>query len=281
MKDGLVEDMSWGDYCAVEALNFSRLKPMMRSPLAYKWALDNPQEDTPATLLGTWTHRMILEPNRLGEFAVWGDEPFQEARRGRAWDKFCAVQDGKTIITSKERDHMVGIAVAVRQSPVAGKYLKDKGPTEVSMFWHDDAGRAFKGRIDKLIPRTHTMANLKTTRSSEPHQFGAQAYKLGYHMHEALYWDGYRTLTGTAPKQKIIAFESKAPYEGAVYRITPDVRLQGLEDLQALLDRLAFCEKHNTWPPEMDEESDLILPSYAISEESELAETELTTEEGE
>lgn len=280
MKDGFVEGMSYAEYAAVDALNFSRLKPMMRSPLAYKWALDNPQEDTAATLLGTWIHRMILEPNRLGEFVVWGDLEEQKVRRGRVWDEFCAVQDGNEIITANERDQMVGVSVAVRQSALAGKYLKDKGPTEVSMFWHNDSGRACKGRIDKLIPAKHTMVNLKTTRSSQPNQFGAQAYKLGYYMHEAFYWDGYRLLTGTAPKQKLIAFESKAPYEGAVYRIPTDVRIQGLEDLQTLLDRLAFCEKHNTWPPEMEEESDLILPSYAISEESDLVETELTTEEG-
>lgn len=277
-KEGFFEGLPFAEYAAVDALNFSQLKPMMRSPLAYKYALDHPEEETPAQFLGTLTHRLILEPNLVGEFAVWGELPEQKVRRGKVWDEFLAVCDGKEVITVDERDQMVGMAAAVRKFPPARKYLADSGPTEISMFWEED-GRRFKGRIDKLIERTHTMVNLKTTRTCQPYKFGAQAFTLGYYMHEALYWSGYKILTGTAPKQKIIAVESKPPHEAAVYRITPDVRLQGLEDLQALLDKLAYCEKTNTWPAEMEEESDLTLPSYAMNTvDDDLAELALTTE---
>lgn len=278
-KEGFVEGLPFSEYAAVDALNFSQLKPMMRSPLAYKYALDHPQEETPALFLGTLTHRLILEPNLVGEFAVWGELPDQKVRRGKVWDEFLAVFDGKEVITVGERDDMVGMAAAVRKFPSARKYLADSGPTEISMFWEEN-GRRFKGRIDKLIKRTHTMVNLKTARTCQPYKFGAQAFTLGYYMHEALYWSGYKILTGTAPKQKIIAVESKAPHEAAVYRITPDVRTQGLEDLHELLERLAFCEKSNTWPAEMDEESDLTLPTYAIREpDADLGEMAIAEEE--
>jgi hypothetical protein len=277
-EDGFVEHMPYEEYAEIDALNFSTLKPMMRSPLAYKWALDNPHEETAAMMLGTATHRMILEPNRIGEFAVWGDTEEEKVRRGKVWDAFLAVQDGKTVITANERDAMVGISTMVRKNPLAAKYLRDEGPTEVSMFWHDrTTGRAFKGRIDKLIPEKHIMVNLKTCRSSQPRRFGAQAFQLGYYAHEALYWDGYKQLTGESAKQKIIAFESKEPWEGAVYRITPDVRLLGLEKIQELLTRLQWCEENNSWPPEMEEESDLILPSYAMESDPESLE-EFSTE---
>jgi exodeoxyribonuclease VIII len=277
-KEGFVEGLPYEEYAAVDALNFSRLKPMMRSPLAYKYALDNPSEETPAQFLGTLTHRLILEPNLVGEFAVWGELPEQKVRRGKVWDDFLATCDGKEVITVAERDDMVGMAVTVRRFPAARKYLADEGPTEISMFWEEN-GLRFKGRIDKLIKRKNVTVNLKTTCSCQPYKFGAQAFKFGYYMHEAMYWSGYKILTGTAPKQKIVAVESKAPHESAVYRIPPDVRLQGLEDLQALLDKLAYCEKTNTWPAEMEEESDLVLPSYAMNTvEDDLAELTLASE---
>lgn len=278
LPEGFVENMPYDEYTAVPALNFSTLKHMMRSPLCYRWHLDHPEEETPAMVLGSATHRMILEPGRVGEYAVWGELEEQKVRRGKVWEAFCAVQDGKEIITVAERDSMIGIAVAVRNSPPARKYLIDEGPIEVSMFWEMD-GRRFKGRIDKLIPAKHITVNLKTTRSCQPRRFGAQCFALGYYMHEALYWDGYKTLTGHAPKQKIVAFESKPPHEGATYRIPPDVRLQGMEDLHALLDRLAWCEKTDVWPAEMEEESDLILPTYAMSDPDSLEEFAVQEEE--
>jgi hypothetical protein len=279
-EDGFVEHMPYEEYAEIDALNFSTLKPMMRSPLAYKWALDNPAVETDPQKIGTVVHRMILEPNNLGELAVWGDMPDEKVRRGQVWDRFQEKNAGKTILTRSEKEFVVGCTVAVRRNPLAMKYLRQDGPTEVSMFWHDNVtGRAMKGRIDKLIPKKHTMANLKTTRSCQPYKFGAQAYSLGYYMHEAMYASGYQQLTGEMPKQKLIAFESRAPYEGAVYRIPPDVRLQGLEDFYKLLAKLAECERTDHWPAEMEEESDLILPSYAISSEDDLAELSLTEEE--
>jgi hypothetical protein len=279
LPEGFVENMPFEEYAAVPAMNFSSLKHMMRSPLKYKWFLDHPEAATAAMVLGNATHKMILEPERVNNFAVWGEEDDQKVRRGKVWEAFQEAHASKEIITASERDAMVGIAVSVRRHLAARKYLTAAGPTEVSMFWEMD-GRRFKGRIDKLIPAMHTTVNLKTTVSSEPHRFGGQAFKLGYYMHEALYWEGYKILTGAVPRQKIIAFESRAPYEGAVYRLTPDVRLQGLEDLHGLLDRLAHCEKTNTWPAEMEEESDLILPSYAMaSGDEDLAELAIDTEE--
>ena len=279
--DGFVENMPYEEYAAVKAINFSQLRPMMRSPLAYRWAMDNPEPETDAQKIGTVVHRMILEPNNLGELAVWGNLEDQKVRHGKVWNAFREENAGRTILTQSEKEYVVQTTVAVRRNLLARKYLAEDGPTEVSMFWHDANGVAFKGRIDKLIPSKHIMVNLKTTRSCQPWQFGAQAYKLGYYMHEALYWDGYKILTGRSAKQKIVAFESRPPYEGAVYRITPDVRLQGLQDLEVLLAKLARCEKLNHWPAEMEQESDLVLPPYATPLESGVEDLALATDEGE
>ena len=72
MKPGFYYQMPFEEYAAVPALNGSSLLHLRRSPMKYKHELDNPTPPSPAMILGTATHRLILEPDRVGDFAVWG-----------------------------------------------------------------------------------------------------------------------------------------------------------------------------------------------------------------
>lgn len=265
---GFVENMPFDEYAKVDALNGSSIVHMRRSPMRYRWEKDNPQPPTPALILGTATHRMILEPNRVGDFAVWGEQEDQKVRRGKVWEEFAADHTGQMILTVAERDAMVGMAIAVRKNLHIRRYADAKGPTEISMFWrHPFTKRRYKARLDKLIPESHTIFDLKTTRDCQSYRFGGQAYALGYHIKMAIQWYGYKTLTGTEPKMKLGAIDSKAPHESAVYRLTNDIILQGVEECDLLVEKLDACEKTGLWPAEQDEETDLILPSWATADE--------------
>jgi len=265
---GFVENMPYEEYAKVPALNGSSIIHMRRSPMNYRWKMDNPEPPTPALILGTATHRMILEPNRVGDFAVWGEADDQKVRRGKIWDAFQESHQGKMILTVDERDAMVGMAVAVRKNLPIRRYADAKGPTEISMFWrHPFTQRRYKARLDKLVPETHTIFDLKTTRDCQSYRFGGQSYALGYHIKMAIQWYGYKELTGIEPKMRMGAIDSKPPHESAVYRLTKDVLLQGIEELDLLVEKLDACEKSGVWPAEQDEETDLILPSWATAEE--------------
>jgi hypothetical protein len=267
IADGFYHDMPFTEYAAISAINGSSIVHMRRSPMHYRHMLDNPQAPTPAMVQGSATHRLILEPKLCGDFAVWGEADGQGRRFGKVWDAFKAAHADKMIVTADERDVMVAQAVAVHKNPIARKYLAADGPTEVSMVWTDKAtGRRFKGRLDKLVPAKRVIADLKTTRDCTPYRFGGQSYALGYHIKAAMYWLGYRALTGDEPHFKFIAVESKPPYESAVYRAHPDVISQGMEDLDVLLKTLAECEASGTWPAAQQEEADLTLPTYAYTE---------------
>jgi hypothetical protein len=151
----------------------------------------------------------------------------------------------------------------------ARKYLREEGPTEVSMFWtapYD--GRYWKGRVDKLIrtKNSATIVDVKKTRCCSPRRFGAQSFALGYHMKAAIYVSGYQILTGIRPKFKWVALEEKQPNECAVYRATPDVLTLGGDEVTSLVRILNQCEKTDTWPCEVEQEEDLILPAYAMNE---------------
>ena len=267
--NGFYENMDFESYCAVPALNGSSLVHMRRSPLYYKFMLDNPQPPSPAMILGTATHRLILEPDRVGDFAVWGEQEGENVRRGKVWDAFKDDNASKMIVTKAERDAMVGMAASARMNLPIRKYADAKGRCEVSMFWTDPvSGRRYKGRVDKLCDG-HTIFDLKTARSCEKHAFCTQSFKLGYHIKMAFYWCGYRAITGKEPKIRLGVVESKKPHESATYRITPDVLAMGLEEWQNLERTLDECERTNNWPAAEQEETDLQLPTWATTDSNE------------
>ena len=273
MKDYMVESMPFEEYQAEDGLNGSSLLHLRRSPMSYRFNYDNPQPPSPAMVLGTATHRLILEPERVGDFAVWGTEPDQKVRNGSVWVAFQAANFDKMIVTKKERDDMVGMATGARKNLPIRKYADGKGRTEVSMFWTDPgSGRRFKGRVDKILDSGDVVFDLKTCRDCHPRMFGAQSYKLGYHIKMAMYWLGYKQITGNEPKMRIGAIDSKAPYESATYRVTKDVILQGFEEMDELLKILRECEETDTWPAQYTEETDLMIPAWALTEQSDLTE---------
>lgn len=269
----MVERMPFEEYQAAAGLNGSSLMHLRRSPMRYQYELNHPTPPSPAMILGTATHRLILEPERVGDFAVWGEAEDQKVRNGKVWAAFQAAHFDKMIVTKKERDDMVGMATGARKNLPIRKYADGKGRCEVSMFWTDLVSkRRFKGRVDKILDAGDVIFDLKTTRDCHPRRFGAQSYALGYHIKMALYWNGYKAVTGREPKMRLGAIDSKAPYESATYRITKDVILQGLQELDELLATLRGCEDADFWPAAHDEETDLLLPAWLGMEQNDLME---------
>jgi hypothetical protein len=258
---GFYESLSRAEYEQVDALNFSRLKYMERSPMAFRHHCDNPSEPTAPMILGNAAHRAILEPH-MKDFAVW---PGPGRRFGREWDLFCAENDGKILLNEKEHGYVIGMTEAVHANPLTRKYLRF-GKSELTMVWRDlTFKRDFKARIDRLIEIDGEpyLVGLKSTADCRDFRFGANAFKLAYYVQDAIYQNGYFYLTGTLPQVVIVAVESKRPHESAVYRVPNDVLRQGQADLAKWMGRLAECEKTNKWPPAVEDEQDLVLPSYA------------------
>jgi hypothetical protein len=279
---GFHPGMDFDAYSAIDAINYSSLKHMMRSPMKYRYEKDHPQPPTDAMILGTASHRMILEPEKIGGFAVWGETEDQKSRRGKVWDAFEAANSGKLIVTASQRDNMVGMAVAVRKGPAARYlYFKGEGRNEVSAVWRDKAsGLDFKGRIDRLVKvgGSLTVVDLKTTRDCHPYRFGNEFYRLGYAIQAAMYREAVFYIAGELPEYVVVAIDQKPPHESAVYRLTDSVLQVGKDDLSRLLIQLRECVKSGRWPGAIPEETELQLPAFVYGEhgdEADLGDLEL------
>jgi exodeoxyribonuclease VIII len=268
------------EYDALEAINITRLKYLLRSPQHYQHALTHPKQADVMTV-GIATHVAVLEPERFTkEFAIWSrrsDAGNICPRKGQWWDAFQLEHKGQTILTEDQGALAQQIARAVRFDETANKYLA-VGDPEASLEWEIVGGRPAKGRVDWLT--THegqpTIVGLKTSRDCRHFQFGSQAAKLGYHLQWAWYHDGFEAITGKKPHMVEVVVESDAPHAVATYIISSDIIEQGREEYQRLLQILEHCEATDEWPGPQPNEQYLTLPTWAYpNTDDDLADLEL------
>lgn len=276
-KFGIFERMNYEEYRAIDAHNYSSLKHLMRSPKHYRWALDHPMPPTEPMKLGSAAHTAMLEPERVGDFAI-----YDGVRRGKDWDSFCSNNRDKQILTVNQADYLVKMCVAIRQSEGAMKYLAAPGPTEVSIVWRDKGAHLdCKGRVDKLatVDGQRYIVDLKSCRDARPFKFGNEAYRLGYHIQDAMYHGGMYYLTGELLPVVTIAIENVPPYDVVVYRVPDEVLQTGQDDYARLVKKLQECDRLNEWPGAYEQEQFLSLPTWAYGEEvDDLSDLQLVAE---
>ena len=261
-------DTDFDAYTKIEAVNWSTLKEMRRSPLHYKHRLTTPREDTPSLALGRATHTAVFEPDRFAlEYAVFKGE----RRAGKEWEAFKESHKGETILKLDEYMRCLAIRDAVRANPVAADYLAE-GIAEQTIRWNDkETGIACKGRYDWYSRKKTTLVDLKTTKDIDQRRFAQTAARFGYHSQLAFYADGLSYHAGRDVDVVIIAVEYDAPYDVAVFHLDLDVLWAGREEYQELLRRVAGCRQLGRWPGKYTERQSLELPRWVFGDDDETA----------
>ncbi len=272
----LIRRIPYARYSQLPGMNISRLKELARSPLNYRFRLENPKVSKALTL-GTAGHTAILEPHRfLADYALWDsvtEAGKSSPRTGKNWEAFKAANPGRTIIKPDEFNLAQAMRDQVRGHAPAMRYLR-KGDAEVAMLWQDEeTGRACRGRMDWLALEADldVLVGLKTARDCRPIPFGNMAAKLGYHLQWAFYHDGFLAITGRAPKVVEIVVENADAHDVAVYVIPAEVIDQGRNEYRELLVQLDSCEQSGNWPGAAMTEQILSLPSWAYRAEDDLS----------
>ena len=254
------------EYARIEAVNWSTLKLMGRSPAHYHHALLQPQEDTTALRIGRAIHMAVFEPEKFAScVARWEGG----TRRGKDWDVFCADHKGMDILTEAEHDLCLSVGQAVRIDASAKQYVTG-GRGELTVRWnhHHEPSQtdiACKCRLD-FVADAGVICDLKSTMDASPGAFGRQAYRLGYHGQAAWYRDGYAAATGRDLPVVIVAVEKQAPFAVKCYRVTEKQLQLGRDMYRGHIDLLAHCRAHSDWPA-YGPESDLELPAWASDDD--------------
>lgn len=256
----IVETMERSEYDAIDAVNWSRLKLMRKSPLHFLHC--GQPEDSDALKLGRAAHVALFEPHRFRtDFAIWKGK----RRDGKEWEQFKALHPHETIIRAEERDRALGIAAAVRACPLVAPFLAVGEPEKVLVWKDRKTGLSMKARLDWL--GENIVLDLKTARNAiDPRAFSLDAYKLGYFHQLEHYRRGVAATQGRGegPPAVIVAVETEVPYDVAVYQLSEDALHFVGEELDELAATLVRCRAENKWPGKFDAVQELNMPRWAF-----------------
>lgn len=268
----IVEGAPFEQYIETPEVHATALRDMLTSPLLYKFRREQPRPDSDTFRVGRAGHTAILEPDRfMLDYALWrglDEDGNKQIRRGKKWDNFREVNDGRTTLTEKQYMLALRLRNAVQSHPVAGKYLAEKGRSELTLKWtHARTGLRCKARLDRLCS---ALIDVKTTRDPSPHKFSSDAARYGYAMQLAFYADGAVATGLGMPPVKIIAVQSVEPHDVVVYDIPESVQAIGREQIEGALDKLVECTRSGVWPGIASDEVALNLPAWAAPEAEEI-----------
>lgn len=258
----------FADYLAIDAVNWSLLRELRKSPKHYHHRATEPREDADVLRLGRAAHAAVFEPERFTvDYTVW-----TEGRRaGKAWDQFetAALARGVTVLTAAQYEKACRIRNAVNAHPVAAAYLRSAGEAERTITWTDPkTKRACKARLDWVTQQS--IVDLKTSRSIVERQFATAVATYGYHCQLAFYRAGWKAVTGQELAAILIAVESEPPHDVAVFRLDDDALTAGAEEVAELLDKLKDCESAGQFPGRYPREVELQLPRWCFPDDEEV-----------
>lgn len=252
------------DYFAVEALSASGAKALLISAAHYRAQKDRANEPSPAMVLGTITHAMILEPDAEPRYSVrtlnWATKEGKQERE--ELEKL-----GVPIIT--EQDHMRVLAMrdAVMAHPTASAMIKAIDRTEHALFW-DQYDVKCKAKYD-AITRKGNIIDLKTAVDASPAGFARAIGNFKYHLQAAHYVDGMRACHSDAPARfQFIAVESNPPHAVAVYEIDQPALAAGALLMRRAAEVYRRALETNDWQAYTPEITTLSLPAWAMPDQS-------------
>jgi hypothetical protein len=278
---GLVKDMPFEDYRAVDAFSASDMKLLARSPWHWKNRVEVKQ--TRPMLCGSLVHCARLEPHALDERYVvvpesapkrpteaqWNAAKSNESSMAAKewWSEFLNRKGDREIVTAEEFAVTQMQLRALAAEPMLARFFS-AGYSECSVFWIDrETGVYCKARPDHVYPedaRSVTLVDLKSTMDESPDGFGRAAARMGYHRQRAHYVAGFAAATGLRVEGFVFAAVTSAPPVLAVpYRLTEEIEQQGEDERRELLERFAYCRKADHWPPYGTGVQLLDFPAYA------------------
>ena len=241
--------MTEREYRAAEGISRSQLWKMSESPEKFLWAMEHPQEPTPALLFGQAAHKMMLEPDGWAdEFAV---APIIDRRTkdGKlAWQCFADEAAGRSVISADDYETACAMVETAKKNLYVSRLLD--GKTEEPVFWKDElTGELCKARLDCIsrIGDKMVIVDYKTTADASTDAFMRSAVKYGYDFQAAMYLEGYKQTMGTECLFVFIAQEKVEPYSINILQADEVFLRRGYDIFRELLGTYHDCKQTGIW----------------------------------
>ena len=236
-------------------LSYSALSAFKKSPnhlLAY-W--NKTFKATDAQKFGSLIHKLILQPETFSyEFAVFEGK----ARRGKEWEAFSALNEGKTIIKAQEVDDANKIIQNAMKNKVFNEMIQKATAVEKELNWsHKDV--KFKGYADIISEYNNRkcVIDIKTT-TDAGRRFERDLMYNDYKMQLAMYTESFED---TEMDAYVVAIETKLPFNVQVYKLNETLLFKGFMDYDY------YTEKYKEWNGKAEGYTDDVVEVYAKIEE--------------
>ena len=259
MDLGMLQDCSFEQYLATDALSRSALWAFRQSPWHYVQSMENPRESTPQTELGTMFHTLVLE---VGEYAkryraCQGPEKPKGLRKGTKkydewkaeYDKRNDPKDPRRIVTVEEQKLVSAMMESVLRCEVVTEALDAEHDREISAFWEDESTEILcKARADIYVPGAGMLLDIKTMEDISDAGFARACDMGGNHLQDVMYCDGFGYVTDWHPEPMLfVLVETKPPFMVRVVEVDEDSRVYAQEQYRFLLERFAWHKSQDDW----------------------------------
>lgn len=240
----IIKNLSFEEYQKIDAVNFSTLKNIARSPAYYRFIKDV-VKSTRSMDIGRAVHMMLLEPSVFDNSV----SVYHGTRRGSAWECFKDENKGKEILRPSELETAKRMVESVLFHPFAGHiFLDHDSSTETTLLWHDpNTGLKCKARLDLI--QDGRIVDLKTTSDPSPWEFTRSAVRYRYFTQFAFYLHGYYIITGERPEMMCVAVGNNGAHETVVYNVSNEAINHGNVEFTAMLEKLVECSESGQFPP--------------------------------
>jgi hypothetical protein len=211
-----------------------------------------PEEPTPAKVLGNAIHAAILQPNIFDVRYVRGLDLKRQSNADKAaWAEFEAKHHDKTILTANQWNTALAVRDAVHAHPVASGLLAG-GVYEQAYFATDpDTGELIKCKTDCVLGKLAggMAVDLKSTEDASPNAFAKSAAAYRYDVQAAWYYRVSQTLYGETPRQWVwLGFEKEPPYAIGVYYALPEMIERAADAAHRDFMRIVNYKRAGVWP---------------------------------
>ena len=236
-------------------LSYSALSAFKKSPnhlLAY-W--NKTFQATDAMKFGSLIHKLLLQPETFSyEFAVFEGK----TRRGKEWEAFSALNEGKTIIKAQEVDDANKIIQNAMKNKVFSEMIQNATAVEKELNW-SYKGVKFKGYADMISKYNNRkcVIDIKTT-TDAGRRFERDLMYNDYKMQLAMYTESFED---TEMDAYVVAIETKLPFNVQVYKLNETLLFKGFMDYDY------YTTKYNEWDGKAEGYTEDIVEVYAKIEE--------------
>lgn len=253
---GLYTDLSNEEYHSGPGISKSGLDYIANNPSFLPWSKRAPvdTEKLNAMDMGTALHCALLEPDEFEQRFIIMPEFNLRTNDGKASrDSFLneVASEGKTILAAADHRLLKLMKESVMAHPVARMIFEADGQNESSIYWNDEAtGELCRCRPDRKIIINDMPTLVDVKKCADMSRFARHVEEFRYHVQDAMYRDGFESLTGTRPDFWFLVVDCNASagrYPVDVVDLDAEWQQAGYDLYRRDLETYHQCRRDDDW----------------------------------